>query len=67
MKIYIKKYKILFNKLIMFNLINIIYLFSKAKKNFVFYECYGYSPKLIFLKFYNFFLLLNFLFFRYFK
>ena len=32
MKIYIKKYKILFNKLIMFNLINIIYLFSKAKK-----------------------------------
>ena len=40
MKIYIKKYKILFNKLIMFNLINIIYLFSKAKKNFVFYECY---------------------------
>lgn len=39
MKIYIKKYKILFNKLIMFNLINIIYLFSKAK-NFVFYKCY---------------------------
>ena len=33
MKIYIKKYKILFNKLIMFNLINIISLFSKAKKN----------------------------------